>query len=145
MSHQPPPLMYYIGFCPICKTGPLGLRTCGNCRRLAVLCDECDAVWSDYQTTRPRHRGAESLTCPHCEAMLVGGASHWATASELANCDWVRRAVTKGDMAVREGRAFAPEPNREKSVGPVFSEQNASDEGNSSDRLRDGDELLPGC
>lgn len=137
MSNETRSLMHYIGFCPICKTGPLGLRTCGNCRKLAVLCDECDAVWPDYQTNQPRHRGGESLGCPHCNASLVGGGSHWAIANELANCDWVRRAVSQGDMAIREGQAFAPEAN--------FVEEISPERGNSSDKLPDDDELLPGC
>ena len=41
--------MYYVGFCRICGTGPLGLRECGGCGEVVVLCDECDAVLAQWR------------------------------------------------------------------------------------------------
>ena len=31
--------MFYVGFCRLCGTGPLGIRKCDGCGNVAVLCD----------------------------------------------------------------------------------------------------------
>lgn len=79
--------MLSIGTCRICGTGPLGLRRCGVCRRVVVLCDECDAAWPTGETAgKPTYASEDDMPCPVCHASLLAGGSRWATAEEVAAC-----------------------------------------------------------
>ncbi len=106
--------MYYVGFCRICGTGPLGLRECGGCGELVVLCDECDAVWShegidaDF-SAKPQFAKEGELPCPHCEASLIEKPSRWATKSKIEKTDWVQDLLEKGTLELKRGSAIAPE------------------------------------
>lgn len=107
-----PQRMHYAGFCRLCGTGPLGLRFCGECENVVVLCDECDAVWTDADFTAPAILGdSEELNCPHCETSLLSNESHWATAEELLQSSWVQDGVASGALAIEVGEAFEPEIN----------------------------------
>ncbi|MGL4514242.1 MAG: hypothetical protein ACRCT8_14215 [Lacipirellulaceae bacterium] len=72
--------MNSIGECRVCGTGPLGLRRCGVCRRVVVLCDECDAAWpsTDTQRRATLTLGGEA-SCPGCRASLEANGSEWVT------------------------------------------------------------------
>lgn len=77
--------MISLGTCRICKAGPLGLRKCGVCRRVVVLCDECDAAWSTADTHgKPTFATEDDMPCPACRASLLASGSSWATADEAA-------------------------------------------------------------
>lgn len=107
-----PEKMYYVGECRVCTTGPLGLRRCGGCGRVVLLCDECDSVWTDADTDQPPCRAAEDdLPCPHCGASLIERPSRWATRDEADGCDWVSRAVEEQRFTLRQGTAFSPRRN----------------------------------
>ena len=107
--------MYYVGFCRICGTGPLGLRECGECGRVVVLCDECDAVWTDADfSAAPIFASEDGLPCPNCEASLYDTPSRWATKKKINATDWVRKAVEAGDIEVKRGSALAPELDEEE-------------------------------
>jgi hypothetical protein len=102
--------MYYIGFCQICSTGPLGLRRCGNCGKVVVLCDECDAVWTsaDLQA-KPQLYQAEELSCPECKSSLIDSPSGWATQAQIEATKWLQQALDNGDCQLHQGSAFAPD------------------------------------
>lgn len=70
--------MESIGVCPICEAGPLGRRRCGVCRRVVVLCDECDSAWRTEDTSaKPTYATEDDMPCPWCRATLLGGGSSW--------------------------------------------------------------------
>jgi len=97
--------MYYVGFCRICGTGPLGLRRCGGCGEVVVLCDECDAIWTSVDlAAKPHLAAAGELPCPGCEASLVD-----ATQAEIEATDWLQQALDQGDLRLQRGSAFAPD------------------------------------
>ena len=102
--------MYYVGFCRICGSGPLGLRECGGCSAVVVLCDECDAVWSDADfTAKPKFADEGELPCPHCQTSLVESPSRWAQKTTLDDTAWLQAAVQSGHVEVKRGSALAPE------------------------------------
>lgn len=95
--------MLTIGTCRLCGTGPLGLRRCGTCRRVVVLCDECDAAWPTADTaTKPTYATEEDMPCPCCGASLLRGGSHWATANEAADLTGL------GDKRLDQGISTEP-------------------------------------
>jgi hypothetical protein len=97
--------MYYIGFCPTCGTGPLGLRTCGSCGAVVVVCDECDSAWPDSDVSAtPATRGAETLPCPHCEADLYSEPAHWSTLEEIEAAEWVDSASRADRIVLKSNR-----------------------------------------
>ncbi len=106
--------MYYVGFCRICGTGPLGLRACGGCGEVVVLCDECDAVWPKCDSTgsfsaKPQLADEGELPCPHCEGSLIEKPSRWATKTMINKADWVQDALDAGVLEVQRGSAISPE------------------------------------
>ena len=106
--------MYYVGFCRICGTGPLGLRECGGCGAVVVLCDECDAVWvsADF-SVKPRFADEGALPCPHCDASLIETPSRWATKKTIQATPWLRQALAKKEMKLHRGSALTPEVEEE--------------------------------
>lgn len=72
--------------CEICGTGNLGLRICDDDQTIVVMCDECDALWSD-----PRRIDAASALYPKPPLFAVPGRiisvahprSRWASRAEL--------------------------------------------------------------
>jgi hypothetical protein len=137
VSQPPHHLLHYIGFCPICSTGPLALRTCGRCQQVCVMCDECDAVWPDWRVDEPRHRGDDDLECPRCRASLLAADAHWSLGPELEACQWLKEAIAGGLLALRTGQAFVAEANN--------CEENPPQGENLTDNSASDDELLPGC
>lgn len=95
--------MLSIGTCRVCKTGPLGLRRCGVCRRVVLLCDECDTAWpSTAQLKKPTFATESDMPCPCCGASLLRNGSHWATREEAAGVDWIDQP-----NSLQEGSEFA--------------------------------------
>jgi hypothetical protein len=120
-AEQPPNVparqpMFYVGFCRICGTGPLGLRSCGGCSRIAVLCDECEAVWPDSNlvATPIMDEGKidENTPCPKCHQSLLAAPSHWATAEEIAATDWLQQAFRVDSLQLQYGSRAAPRESR---------------------------------
>ena len=103
------PLMHYVGFCRICGTGPLGLRRCGGCDSVVILCDECDAVWTSAELkASPTLTDDPQLPCPRCEASLVGEGSAWATRAEIDATPWLAEAIAGGQLQLATGESFTP-------------------------------------
>jgi hypothetical protein len=110
--------MYYVGFCRVCGTGPLGLRRCGDCGAIAVLCDECDAVWRGGELEGPPLPHEEdTLPCPECGGSLTEAPSSWATAEQIAQCHWVTQALEQEQIELSEAAAFSPRVNASPQVG----------------------------
>jgi len=102
--------MYYLGFCRICSTGPLGLRRCGECGKVVVLCDECDAIWTSADLmTEPHFAKEGELPCPACQASLIDPPSHWATKAQIEATEWLQKSLESGELLLQRGSAFAPD------------------------------------
>ena len=90
--------MFYVGFCPVCGEGTLGLRVCGGQEDVVVLCDECDAVWlypdCEGEAIYPEQ---PHLPCPQCGASLVEEPAHWASADEIESCGWSAAVQGQGE------------------------------------------------
>ncbi|QDS96763.1 hypothetical protein [Adhaeretor mobilis] len=104
--------MFHVGTCPICQEGTLGLRSCGQCEAIAIVCDECDVAWStpDLSAKPTVSRGAD-LPCPTCSAPLYAAGSRWATNEEIARRAWLQTAIDAGELKLSKGEAYAPEAN----------------------------------
>ncbi|MDG2381458.1 MAG: hypothetical protein P8N76_07280 [Pirellulaceae bacterium] len=91
-------ILYYVGFCSRCGTGPLGIRICGGCQRPWIVCDECDAVWAAPDCRgEPMTLSDLQLPCPDCQASLRHLPSRWAKAEDLARIGWKGDVVGKGE------------------------------------------------
>lgn len=103
------PMMYHAGFCRICKTGVLGVRRCGQCGNIVLLCDECDAAWNDAQTDRrPQYAKKGDLPCLECGSSLIDPPSHWASYEQLQEADWLQQAIQEKQIEIQQGEAFLP-------------------------------------
>ena len=104
--------LVYVGFCRICGTGPLGLRECGGCGEILVMCDECDAVWTDGNfSAQPLLAGeAGALPCPYCGASLAEEPSRWAPKSKIEKVAWLLDALRNGELELGRGSPLKPEP-----------------------------------
>lgn len=91
-----------VGECNVCKTGPLGLRTCGDCGAILIVCDECDAAWAEATLDRPPTTlGATTLPCPHCQSDLFEEPSHWTSIEEMTQCEWLADAAETDQLTIR--------------------------------------------
>lgn len=93
--------MFSIGQCSVCGAGPLGLRRCGVCRRVVVLCDECDAAWlGGKESGKPTFTNEQEMPCPGCRSDLWQGGSWWASREEIERASWwdtTRFELSEGD------------------------------------------------
>ena len=82
--------MYYVGTCPKCKQGLLGVRVCGGeGRHVVILCDECDATWQTPETSRrPVYPKQPDLPCPECGKSLRQKPARWARIRDLRRAGW---------------------------------------------------------
>jgi len=92
----------------------LGLRECGGCGELVVMCDECDAVWVDANfSAKPLFAGEEDLPCPYCETSLLERPSQWALRSKIDKVAWLQTALQEGGLELKSGAALAPELDKD--------------------------------
>ncbi|MCA9110702.1 MAG: hypothetical protein KDA52_12185 [Planctomycetaceae bacterium] len=102
-------LMYYVGLCPLCEEGLLGIRICGS--QAWVLCDECDALWAN-----PPHENEEPLIvqadprCPDCGHSLWNEPAHWADRQEVTDAGWWENVA--GEAGEREESGGPRTPDR---------------------------------
>lgn len=96
---------FYVGFCHLCGTGPLGLRVCGDCGAVVIVCDECDAAWTGAEIEQPpTTTGVTTLPCPHCNSDLFEPPAHWADAEEMQACEWLKQATQQNRLVVRNSK-----------------------------------------
>lgn len=94
MSDQLPPSMplHSIDVCSVCGCGLCGIRICGfdtDHPHGLVVCDECEAIWTEPDTTGPHQwRDSEYPTCPVCQQALWGTHSRWANREDLQRLGW---------------------------------------------------------
>jgi len=102
-------LMYYVGICPQCEEGLLGIRVCGA--QSVVLCDECDALWSQplAEDNQPLMMQADP-PCPECGASLWDEQAHWAERLEVENTGWWGQVV--GEAGERDEPGGPRTPDR---------------------------------
>ncbi|MCA9077469.1 MAG: hypothetical protein KDA93_20755 [Planctomycetaceae bacterium] len=79
--------MYYVGICPQCEEGLLGIRVCDD--QTVVLCDECDALWlSPPEKDAPPATLRADPPCPSCGDPLWGEQAHWADRKQVESVGW---------------------------------------------------------
>ena len=82
-------VLYVVGDCSSCETGPLGVRICGGCGTPYLLCDECDALWDGIDLSQPpRFVAQPDLPCPSCGQSLGRKPGHWASFAEIEAAGW---------------------------------------------------------
>jgi hypothetical protein len=88
--------MYYVGICPFCEQGSLGIRICSKEHDAVILCDECDALWLSVDfTEKPLFPVEPDLPCPCCPGNLTDSPAHWAGFGEIYQSGWI--AEVKGE------------------------------------------------
>ncbi len=81
--------MWYVGFCPACGQGTVGIRICGSGHHAVALCDECDAIWRSPELDAPATYAEQpGLPCPECGTSLLNRPAHWATRDEVQRIGW---------------------------------------------------------
>ncbi len=82
-----------IGFCPICGDGLCGIRiyrTDSDSTYGLIVCDECDAVWTEPNLSRkPSYPDSEDPRSPIDGLPIWGPSSHWADLRECALLGWL--------------------------------------------------------
>jgi hypothetical protein len=82
-----------IGTCPICGDGLCGIRiyaTNDDSSYGLVVCDECDAVWTEPNlATKPYIPDSEDERSPVDGQPIWGATSHWADLHECALLGWL--------------------------------------------------------
>jgi len=88
--------MYYVGTCPFCEQGSLGIRICSKAGDAVILCDECDALWlSPELKGKPAFLEEPDLPCPYCPGNLTESPACWASMGEIIERGWI--ATIKGE------------------------------------------------
>ncbi|WP_298869096.1 hypothetical protein [uncultured Gimesia sp.] len=88
--------MYYIGTCPFCEQGNLGVRICSKIEHTVILCDECDALWlSPEITEKPVFLEEPNLPCPNCLGNLTDAPARWSSLGEIFMRGWI--SAIKGE------------------------------------------------
>lgn len=91
----------HVGDCRSCGNGPLGVRVCGECGALVLVCDECDSAWADADIDQPAATtGTTTLPCPHCGSDLYEPPARWASSEELEACQWLSEAIVDGALSL---------------------------------------------
>jgi hypothetical protein len=89
---MPKPFLIYVKKCPVCGDGLCRVRICQHRGRLtgAILCDECETVWTDPSMKQKFTQGNEPATpcCPDCKNSLWEPNSHWADIPEVCLLGW---------------------------------------------------------
>jgi len=82
--------MFYVGTCPFCEQGNLGVRLCSNSEDAVILCDECDAVWLSPEITgKPLFPEEPDLPCPYCAGNLTESPARWASMGDILKSGWI--------------------------------------------------------
>ena len=100
--------MYYIGSCPVCEQGDLGIRICSGLGHGIVLCDECDAMWLGPELSCPPFfLNTPEMPCIHCGASLIQPPARWASWDEVQQLGWQTavggQGTALGDHSTGEG------------------------------------------
>ena len=84
--------LIYVSSCPVCGDGLCRIRVCEKDQRLAgmVLCDECEALWTDPTMTQRvlRKAGDMDPICPSTGQSVWGEQSRWANVGEICLLGW---------------------------------------------------------
>lgn len=90
--------MFYVGTCPFCEQGRLGVRICNKAGDAVILCDECDAMWlSPEINAPPAFPEQPNLPCPCCPGNLTDDPAHWASFGEIYQKGWI--SAVKGELS----------------------------------------------
>lgn len=101
-------ILYVVGYCPSCDTGPLGVRVCGGCGTAWVQCDECDAVFADPKAEPPaRFLEQPEMPCPQCGTSLWEPPSHWASYDEMEQFGWLDQIIAQGSPLANPSSSWA--------------------------------------
>lgn len=84
--------MYFVGFCRVCREGLLGIRICGKESSPLVVCDECEALWTDPHCTGPS-QSPRSPGSPANEEDLWGPQSYWARGEDIDRFNWRKYTI----------------------------------------------------
>ena len=92
---SPTPL-HSVDYCPVCGCGLCGIRICGfdgEHPHGLIVCDECEALWTEPNTYGPHvWRDAENPCCPICDEPMWGSHSRWANREDLDRLGWREQA-----------------------------------------------------
>lgn len=90
--------MLYAGNCPRCEQGLLGFRICCGASRCLIVCDECEAVWSEPELKLPPgFAETDGSGCPLCGEPLWQDRARWATHDDVQSLGWDQ--YVRGELA----------------------------------------------
>ena len=84
--------MFYIKTqCPVCRAGALGFTKCRNGSMVLLMCNECDAVWTDPKLVTLKSaifpRAPDFTVEPLGCSVAMPGAD-WATRADITAAKW---------------------------------------------------------
>ncbi len=89
--------LIYAGTCPVCEGGLCRVRICGvasNHLHGLILCDECEAAWSDPDTKQARLKlDIENPVSPVTGESLWDESNRWATLEDICLLGWHDRLI----------------------------------------------------
>lgn len=88
--------LHSVDLCPVCGCGLCGMRICGfdtDHPHGLVICDECEALWTEPATYLPHvFRDSENPCCPICGEAIWGSHSRWANREDLERLGWMEQS-----------------------------------------------------
>ena len=84
-------MFHIVELCPICHSGAVGFRICSDGKTLAMMCDECNAVWIDAHAVSAEYAvfpSSPEYSLEHLNCSVASSAgARWAMMEDIESAN----------------------------------------------------------